>query len=404
MKNNNVLLIFLFIITILNAQQPDPLEKLDNYGQQVWVDNILKSMTIDQKIGQLFMVPAFSNKDKTHTDYIEKVINKYEIGGLIFMQGTAEGHATLINKYQSLSKTPLLISLDGEWGLDMRIKNTIDYPFNMALGAIKNNELLEQFGESLGRQVKRVGIHVNFAPVVDVNTNPLNPVIGNRSFGEDKYNVTEKAIAFTKGLQGQNIIACAKHFPGHGDTSQDSHKTLPTVDLSFERIDSVELYPYKKLFEKGIASVITAHLSVPSLEPNISLPSSVSYNIVTGLLKEKMQFNGLIFTDALNMKGATDFVKPGEIDLNAFLAGNDILLFPESVSAGISEIKKAIESKQISIERLDHSVKKILKAKYWVGLNDYKPVDLSNLSKDLNSTQNKILNHLGPCGSSFLYN
>jgi len=393
MKNNSVLILFLLITTILNAQQPDPLEKLDNYGQQMWVDNILKSMTVDQKIGQLFMVPAFSNKDKKHTDYIEEIINKYEIGGLIFMQGTAEGHATLINKYQSLSKIPLLISLDGEWGLDMRIKKTIAYPFNMALGAIRNNDLLEEYGESLGRQVKRLGIHVNFAPVVDVNTNPLNPVIGNRSFGEDKYNVTEKAIAFTKGLQSQNIIACAKHFPGHGDTSQDSHKTLPTVDLSLERMDSVELYPYKKLFEKGIASVITAHLSVPSLEPNISLPSSVSYNIVTGLLKEKMQFNGLIFTDALNMKGATDFVKPGEIDLNAFMAGNDILLFPESVSAGIAEIKKAIENKQISIERLDHSVKKILKAKYWVGLNNYKPVDLSNLSKDLNSTENKVLNH-----------
>lgn len=386
-----------FLLSILIAfqgySQIDPLKTKDSIAQNKWVDSIMASMNLDQKIGQLFMVPAFSNKDKAHTDFIKNTIKKYKIGGLIFMQGTPEGHASLINTYQSISKTPLLISIDGEWGLDMRLKNTIGYPFNMALGAIRDNKLLEQFGQSLGKQLKRIGIHVDFAPVVDINTNPKNPIIGNRSFGESKYNVAQKAIHFTKGLQSERVIACAKHFPGHGDTYQDSHKTLPTVDLSLERIEAIELYPFKEIFKNGLTSIMVAHLSVPSLEPDPSLPSSVSYNIVTKLLKDKMNFKGLIFTDALNMKGASDFMKPGEIDMNAFLAGNDVLVFPENIPAGVSLIKKAMDNNKISNERLEFSVRKILKAKYWVGLNNYKPVDLQNLSEDINSPENQVLNH-----------
>jgi len=387
-----IILLFTLVFAIQVNAQVDPLKTKDSIAQEKWVDSIMKKMNINQKIGQLFMVPAFSNKDKKHIDFIDNTIRKYEIGGLIFMQGTAKGHATLINRYQGISNIPILIAIDGEWGLDMRLKNMIEFPYNMALGAIRDDKLLFQYGKHLGKHLKRVGIHIDFAPVVDVNTNPKNPVIGNRSYGEDRDNVTQKALQFTMGIQGENIIACAKHFPGHGDTAQDSHKTLPTVDFSIERLDSVELYPYRELFKAGIGSIMTAHLSVPSLESNVKLPSSLSYNVVTKLAKEKMEFKGLIFTDALNMKGAADFAKPGEIDLQAFKAGNDMLEFVESVPAAFEKIKKAIKKKEISVERLDESVRKILKAKYWVGLNKYQPVDINHIEEDLTSVEDKILN------------
>ena len=389
-KNVIIILIFLFVLPL--RAQIDPLQTKDSIAQQKWVDNILDNMTIKQKIGQLFMIPAFSNKDQNHIDFIEKTIKEYEIGGLVFMQGTSIGHAKLINQYQSKSKVPILISIDAEWGLDMRIKNTYRFPYNMALGAVRDNHLIEEFGKYLAIHLKRLGIHIDFAPVVDINTNPNNPVIGNRSFGSDKDNVTQKAISFTKGMQSEKILACAKHFPGHGDTSQDSHKTLPTVNFSANRIDSVELFPYKEMFKNGIGSVMVAHLSIPSLESDASLPTSLSKNVITGLLQDKMQFKGLIITDALNMKGAANFAKPGDIDLKAFLAGNDILLFTEDVPAAYKKIKEAYDNKIISDERLNYSVRKILKAKYWVGLNQYKPVDLQNLDNDLNTPYDDILN------------
>ena len=386
-----VFLIAVFSVFQINAQV-DPFKTKDSIAQVRWVDSIMTKMSVDQKIGQLFMVAAFSNKDKKHTDFIENLIKNYQLGNLVFMQGTAEGHARLINKYQSISKIPMLIAIDGEWGLSMRLKNTINYPYNMALGAIRDDKMIAEFGRRIGRHIKRIGIHVNFAPVVDINTNPKNPIIGNRSFGEDKYDVTEKSLQFVKGIQSEKVMACAKHFPGHGDTSQDSHKTLPTVDFSAERIDKVELYPYYKLFEAGLGSIMTAHLSIPSLESNAQLPTSLSYNVVTKIAKERMKFRGLIFTDALNMKGAANFAKPGEIDLNAFMAGNDILLFPENVPAAITEIKKALKDKTVSKERLDESVRKILMAKYWAGLNNYKPVVLENISKDINSYEDRVFN------------
>ena len=248
----------------------------------------------------------------------------------------------------------------------MRLKNTVGFPYNMALGAIRDDNLVEDIGVQIGKHFKRIGIHIDFAPVVDVNTNPKNPVIGNRSYGEDKVNVANKAAAFTRGIQSQNVMACAKHFPGHGDTSQDSHKTLPTVDLSLERLDSIELYPYRKMFKEGLGSVMVAHLSVPSLEPNVNLPSSLSYNIVTKLLKEKMEYKGLIITDAMNMKGSADFASSEEINLEAILAGNDLLDVPLRVPQTINKFKKALKSGRLTEERLNESVIKILKTKYWV--------------------------------------
>ena len=319
------------------------------------------------------------------------LIKNYQIGGLIFMQGTPEKQAVLNNRFQSISKVPLLIGFDGEWGLDMRLENTYRFPWNMTLGAIRDNKLIEEFGIRLGKQCKRLGIHINFAPVVDININPENPIIGNRSFGENRENVTQKASAFIKGMQSQHVLANAKHFPGHGDTASDSHKTLPVLDFDFERLNSIELYPYKQLFKSDLTSVMVAHLSVKALEPNEELPTSLSYRVVTGLLKEKLNFHGLILTDALNMKGAANFVLPGEIELTAFIAGNDILLIPEDVPAATAKIQNALDEKIISEERLDYSVRKILKAKYWAGLNKFKLVDLNNLQQDLNLISDELL-------------
>ena len=386
-------IVFLLLTSIINAQQLDPLEKMDNYGQRTWVDSIINSMTIDQKIGQLFMVQAYSNKDEKHKDFIDNLINKYEVGGLIFMQGTPEKQAVLNNHYQDISKVPLLIGFDGEWGLDMRLKNTYRFPWNMTLGAIQDDQLIEQFGEQLGKHCKRLGIHINFAPVVDININPKNPIIGNRSFGESRENVANKSMAFTKGIQSENVLACAKHFPGHGDTDADSHLTLPTIPFTAERLDSIELYPYKKLFDVGLASVMTAHLSVPSFEPNGSLPSSLSKNIITGLLKVKLGFEGLIMTDALNMRGAADFSSSADINMAAFLAGNDLLLIPEDIPATVIKMKKAITDGELSEERLDESLRKILKAKYWAGLRNYNPIKVENLEPDLNNLEAEILHH-----------
>ena len=266
------------------CQSVDPLRTNDYLQQEQWVDSLMMSMTIDQKIGQLFMVQAYSNKDDKHEAFIKEIIHKYHVGNLIFMQGTPKKQVVLTNKYQAIAKIPLLIGFDGEWGLDMRLKNTYRFPWNMTLGAVQQNELIRAFGEHLGKHCKRIGIHVNFAPVVDINTNPTNPIIGNRSFGEDKENVTNKAIAFSQGMQSQGVLGTAKHFPGHGDTATDSHVGLPVLNFEMNRLEKIELFPYKKIFDAGMAGVMTAHLSVPALEANPKLPTSLSKSVVTDLL------------------------------------------------------------------------------------------------------------------------
>jgi beta-glucosidase-like glycosyl hydrolase/CubicO group peptidase (beta-lactamase class C family) len=382
-----------FLVTFFNSysQNLDPLRTDDYYAQEKWVDSILNSMTIDQKMGQLFMIQAYSNLDTVHENKIKEMIQKYHVGNLIFMQGTPSKQVQLTNTYQSLSKIPLMIGFDGEWGLDMRLQNTYKFPWNMTLGAIQDNTLIRKFGEHLGRHAKRVGIHVNFAPVVDINTNPLNPIIGNRSFGEDKQNVTQKAIAFSQGMQSEGVLANAKHFPGHGDTATDSHLKLPVLTFNRQRLDSVELYPYKRVFDAGMASVMTAHLSIPVLESNPKLPTSLSPSVVTDLLKQELGFLGLIFTDGLNMKGAADYSSSAEIDLAAVLAGNDVLLIPQDVPATISLMKNSIQTGVLSPERIDESVRKILLAKYKVGLHFHKPIDTLNLVKDLNTIEDEVL-------------
>lgn len=388
------LLLFLLLISGY-AQQPDPLLADDIQAQEKWVDSIIQNMSMREKIGQLFMVAAYSNpnshRDEKHRAYIENLIENYHIGGLIFMQGTPDKQARLNNHYQAISKTPLLIGFDGEWGLNMRLDSTYRYPWNMTLGAIKNDELIRQMGKRIGEQHKRLGIHINFAPVVDINTNPENPIIGNRSFGENPQNVSEKALAFMQGLQEAGVLACAKHFPGHGDTHQDSHKTLPIVEADIARLDSIELYPYTRLIERGLASVMTAHLQVPALEKKKNTPTSLSEKVVTKLLQKEMGFNGLVITDALNMNGVGEFKNLGELELKAFKAGNDILLFPQEVPAAIDYFEKALKRGKISTEALENSVRKILKAKYKVGLANQKPIATEHLFFDLNQLNDTLL-------------
>ncbi|GGD36112.1 glycoside hydrolase family 3 N-terminal domain-containing protein [Flavobacterium orientale] len=362
-------------------------------AQKKWVDSVYKSMTLDEKVGQLFMVAAYSNKDSAHVESIDKLIEDHKIGGLIFFQGGPVRQAKLTNRFQAKSKLPLFIGIDAEWGLSMRLDSTYRYPWNMTLGAVQDMKLIEKLGAQMGEQSKRMGIHFNFAPVLDINTNPKNPIIGNRSFGEDKENVTDRALALMKGLQSQGVFATGKHFPGHGDTDKDSHYTLPTISFNKERIDDVELYPYRKLINKGLASVMVAHLNVPSLEKRSNYPSSISYNIVTNILQKELDFEGLIFTDALNMKGASSFKKPGDIDLEAFLAGNDILLFPENVPVAITKIKEALQTGTLTEKRLEFSVRKILEYKFKAGLHSYQPISLLNLHSEINTMEYDALQY-----------
>lgn len=382
---------FLLLSVNTYGQNLDPLRTDDYYAQEKWVDSILSLMTIDEKIGQLFMIQAYSNLDSVHENEIKDMIQKYHVGNLIFMQGTPTKQVELTNKYQSYSKVPIMIGFDGEWGLDMRLKNSYRFPWNMTLGAIQDNALIRKFGEHLGGHAKRIGVHVNFAPVVDINTNPLNPIIGNRSFGESKKNVTLKAIEFSQGMQSKGVLANAKHFPGHGDTATDSHLKLPVLNFNKERLDSVELYPYKRIFEAGMSSVMTAHLSIPVLESNPKLPTSLSSKVVTDLLKVKLGFLGLIFTDGLNMKGAANYSNSAQINLAAILAGNDILLIPQDIPETINLFKTSVKTGVLSDKRIDESVRKILLAKYKVGLHLYKPIDTLNLIKDLNSIEDDLL-------------
>ena len=357
-----------------------------------WADSVIKTLTPEERIGQLFMVAAYSNKDKTHIKEIKKLVKEYKIGGLIFFQGGPLRQANLTNEYQAISKVPLFVAMDAEWGLAMRLDSTVRFPRQMTLGAIQNDSLIYTMGVEIARQFKRIGMQINFAPDVDINNNPLNPVIGTRSFGENKYNVTSKALMYMQGMQNNGVLANAKHFPGHGDTDSDSHKTLPTIKSSRARLDTLELYPFKQLMSKGLGSMMVAHLSIPALDTTPNQPSTLTKRIVTGLLKDTLGFKGLVFTDAMNMQGVTKFYKPGEADLKAILAGNDVLLFPEDVPTAIKKIKEAVDSGLVTQEEIDKRCLKILKAKQWAGLNHYTKIKTKNLYKDLNTINAEVIN------------
>ncbi|SDR91045.1 glycoside hydrolase family 3 N-terminal domain-containing protein [Christiangramia echinicola] len=388
----------LFIISIsllfgsLQAQDSD-IKKPDflQYENSKWVDSIMVELSPDERIAQLFMIPAFSNKGEEHTQEVLKQIKEYKIGGLIFMQGDPKSQLELMNDYQLASEVPLIGAIDAEWGLGMRLENSISFPYQMALGAIQDDDLIYDMGVEIARQIKRSGLHINFGPVVDVNNNPQNPVINYRSFGEDKENVSRKGIAYMKGMQSQNLLATAKHFPGHGDTDTDSHYALPQINHPFERLDDLEMYPFKELINAGIGGVMVAHLDIPALD-STGAPSTLSKPIITGILKERLGFKGLIVTDAMNMKGVAEGNEPGVVDKDAVLAGNDLLEYSEDIPKAITEIRNAINSGLISQAEIDERCRKILAVKQWVGLDQYNSIPVENIEEQVNSPEAKWLN------------
>ncbi|WP_460974208.1 glycoside hydrolase family 3 N-terminal domain-containing protein [Spirosoma knui] len=361
--------------------------------QNRWADSVFATLTPDERIGQLIMVAGYSNRKPAYEDSLVTLVRTNKLGGVVMFQGGPMRQAKLTNRLQALSAVPLLIAMDAEWGLAMRLDSTVRYPYQMTLGAIQGNDsLIYRMGANLARQARRLGVHVNFAPSVDVNNNPNNPVINFRSFGEDKYAVTRKALAYMRGMQDNQLLTSIKHFPGHGDTGTDSHYDLPLITKSRAELDSLELYPFRQLVNAGAAGVMVAHLSIPSLDTTRNRPSTLSPNIVTNLLKNELGFRGLIFSDAMNMKGVTKYFPSGRADQLGLEAGMDVLEFTEDVPAAISLVKQAITEGRITQESIDARCLKVLRAKAWVGLNRYTPIVLNDLVRDLNSVQDELLN------------
>ncbi|MGD0756220.1 MAG: glycoside hydrolase family 3 N-terminal domain-containing protein [Bacteroidales bacterium] len=356
-----------------------------------WVDSVMKTLTIDQQIAQCIWIAGYSNSDVSHEVEVSDIIRKYGVGGIVFFQGTAAKQAELTNYYQKISKVPLLISLDAEWGVGMRIENVDKFPYQMTLGAIKNDSLIYQFGKAVALQFKRLGIQVNFAPVLDINVNAQNPVINYRSFGENREKVAEKSIMYMKGMQDNGILATGKHFPGHGDTNVDSHLDLPLITHSRARLDSVELYPFRKLIGEGIGSIMVAHLNLPSLDTTTGLPSTLSHVIINDLLKNELGFKGLVVTDAMMMKAVTKYFKPGEADAKALEAGNDVAEFVTDVEATIRETKNYISLKKLTADDIALKCRKVLALKYWSGLDKPHIINKGKIDKELTPMISKAL-------------
>lgn len=395
-KHTFLSILFLFTSIHLIAQyQPKNLTKADLKKAEEWVNTTYNSLSQDQKLGQLFIVALYTNKGENYISNVRSIVEQEQIGGLILMQDDAAREINLVNEFQSKSKVPLMIGMDAEWGLFQRIAAAHKFPWAMTLGAIQDKNLITQMASKIAEDSKRMGINWDFAPVVDVNTNPDNPIIGNRSFGSEVQNVVNSALAYSNGLQDNRILAAIKHFPGHGDTSTDSHLDLPVVAHHIDRLNAVELAPFKTLMDKGIGGVMVAHLYVPALEKEKGIPASISKNIITGLLKEKFGYKGLIITDALNMGAVAQRYKPGELDALAFKAGNDIMLFSEGVKEGKRLIQLAIDKKEITQNRVEESVKKILLTKYFLGLDKYEPRNPENINYHLNNeSHTKLVQNL----------
>ena len=380
----------LIIITFISQfyfpqYQPKNLSSSDLKKANDWVDKTYNALSQEEKLGQLFIVALYTNKDEAHINQIRNIVLNDKIGGLILMQDDAAREINLVNEFQSKSKVPLMIGMDAEWGVFQRIAKAHKYPWAITLGAIQDKNMIHDMASKIAEDCKRMGINWDFAPVVDVNTNPNNPIIGNRSFGSDVNNVVNSALAYSNGLQDNKVLGAIKHFPGHGDTDTDSHLDLPVVSHNMERLEKTELAPFKALMDKGIGGVMVAHLYVPSLESKKGIPASISRKIVTGLLKEKYGYKGLIITDALNMGAVANKFKAGELDALAFKAGNDIMLFSQDVATGKRLIQKAIDNKEISQSRVEESVKKILLTKYFLGLDKYSNINPENINEDLNN-------------------
>lgn len=354
-------------------------------AQQHWVDSVFRKMTPEQKVAQLIFIRAYSTNNTANEQQVRDLIQQKHVGGIVFFQGSPVHQAELTNDYQSLSKVPLFISIDGEWGLGMRLDSVIDFPHQLLLGAIRDSTLIYRLGKAIGDQCKRIGVQINFAPVVDINNNADNPVINDRSYGENKFRVANWGIQYMKGMQSTGVLACAKHFPGHGDTNVDSHKALPVINKSMAQLDNLELYPFRKMSDAGVAAMMVAHLEVPAIDKRAHRPASLSHNAITNLLRNKIGFHGLIFTDALEMKGVSDYFKNGRAGVEALRAGDDILLLPENVDECINQVLKALHSHQLSWATINARVKKVLAAKYKAGLAHWQPVNTDHLTEDLNA-------------------
>ncbi|HVY73583.1 MAG TPA: glycoside hydrolase family 3 N-terminal domain-containing protein [Puia sp.] len=352
-----------------------------------WVDSVFNTLTDSMKIAQLMTIRLSSidpSGIKFYNEQVEKDIRRFDVGGIVLFQGGPKTQAAFINYFQQIAKTPVLFSIDGENGLGMRMDSVEPLSRQMMLGAVQDPQLIYQYGQLVGRQCKRMGIQINYAPVVDVNNNPDNPVINDRSFGENQYRVAEYGIQYMKGMQSQGVMAVAKHFPGHGDVAVDSHLDLPVINKSMHQLDTLELYPFKKLIDSGVGGVMIGHLYVPAIDKKPNTPTSISNNAVTKLLKKKLKFSGLSFTDALEMKGISKFYPDGEASVQSLIAGNDVLCLPGDVQNSIASILKAIKQKKLKWKDLNGRVKKVLAAKYQLGLNQWQPVDTVHLIEDLN--------------------
>ncbi|MBQ8502448.1 MAG: serine hydrolase [Bacteroides sp.] len=355
---------------------------------QNWVDSIMNTLNWKERIGQLFIYTISPQQTQEKKELLRKVVKDYKVGGLLFSKGTLHDYAVAVNESQKMAEVPLMITFDGEWGLAMRINEVPAYPRNMALGKIENDSLIYAYGREVARQCRELGIQVNFAPVADVNINPNNPVINTRSFGDDPELVSRKVLAYARGLENGGVLSVCKHFPGHGDTDVDSHKALPLLSFSRERLDSVELVPFKEMIRGGLGGVMVGHLEIPALEPQKGLPSSLSRRVVTNLLQEELGFKGLIFTDALNMKGVSSHTNSC---LKALQAGNDLILVPTRIKEQVEAIHAAVKSGVLSQEEIDQRCRKVLIYKYALGLHKKPHVRLSGLEMRITTEQTRNL-------------
>ena len=391
----NRLIIFilslLLILTSVQAQiTPDLYSSVNERKMLHWVDSVFDNMTYEERIGQLFMIVANPLTDSRNINMLVRLINDQKIGGILFQRGDPESQVKVTNRLQKEARVPLFIALDGEWGLSMRLSNTTRFPKNMTIGAISDNDLIEHYGEEVGRQCRQMGIHINFAPDADINSNALNPVIGNRSFGENPEEVASKVIAYSRGLEKAGIISVAKHFPGHGDTQNDSHNLLPVIKHNIKRLTNVELYPFEKYIQNGFAGIMVGHLDVPILGTK-GRPSSFSGEVVTDLLRDKMGFRGLCFTDGLAMKGAVTG-KNESISVLALKAGNDILVGPVGVEKEFEAVVKAVKNREIKQSDIDKRCRRILCYKYIAGLNNFTTIQTIDLHERLNTPHAEWLN------------
>ncbi len=353
-----------------------------------WVDSVMQRMSLKERIGQLFIYTIAPQLNKPNTDLLRKVVQEYKVGGLLFSGGLLENQVKLTNQAQEMAGVPLLITFDGEWGLAMRLRGTPSFPRNRVLGCIRDNGLLYEYGREVARQCREIGVQVNFAPVADVNINPDNPVINTRSFGEDPVEVARKVVAYSRGLESGRILSVSKHFPGHGDTDVDSHKALPVLPFTRERLDSVELYPFRRAIRAGLGGIMVGHLEVPAWEPQAGLPSSLSRRIVTDLLKEELGFKGLVFTDALAMRGVSG---QGHLCLQALKAGDDLLLVPRNLEGELEAVRAAVRSGELPEAEINRRCRKVLMYKYALGLSKKPHVRLSGLESRLNTPHTRTL-------------